>query len=232
MSEQHKPSVVFFGAHPDDVELFALGTLLKLKALGWRIGWVIATDGSAGNGDPDPALARTRKQEAQAAADLCGAEMVWLGFPDGELVSSDGAQAAVSQALRKLKPDLCITHHLNDYHCDHRAVSRFVTEACQLGAQLLYAEPMLGIGPQPDLIIDITDTFENKCAALEHHRSQSPAIMIRALDVWNGFRGIQLLTPGVRKAEGFMVSGRTLSQPDPMQILPEGLTIRRFQAHV
>lgn len=223
-------SAVFFGAHPDDAELFAAGTLLRLRDFGWDISWVIATDGSAAAGAPDQALAATRKLEAQAAADYCGARMVWLGFPDGCLSVSTEAPQAMANTMRDLSPDLILTHHAHDYHNDHRAISRYVTQACPPDAQLIYSEPMLGIGPHPDLIIDITQAFETKTTALGFHVSQSPEIMVSALNTWNSFRAMQLIKRSVKKAEGFMISGRTASQADPMRILPNGLTMRRYQA--
>jgi len=64
VSDGGRRRAAFFGAHPDDVEIFALGTLLQLQSFGWDICWVIATDGSAANGERDPNLAAARRSEA------------------------------------------------------------------------------------------------------------------------------------------------------------------------
>lgn len=222
---------IFFGAHPDDVELFALGTLLRLKSRGWEIGWVIATDGARSHGEPDSAMVERRDLEARRSAETCGATVKLLGLPDGELAFASSAAGALRDAFVEFSPDLCLTHHPQDYHPDHRAVSRYISEACQPTHQLLYAEPILGLGPLPDFLIDITPDFELKCKALACHVSQEPQAMIKALASWNGFRAMQALKPEVRKAEGFMVSSRNFSQTDPGNILPSGLVVRRFQSH-
>jgi len=154
--------------------------------------------------------------------------MVWLGLPDGELAQTEGAGRRVQDALRQLAPDLIMTHHEKDYHSDHRAMSRLTSSACTPASYLLLAEPMLGIGPHPDIFIDTTLAFERKCEALGCHSSQSPELMTNWLRTWNTFRGMQMLNRAVTQAEGFMISSRTAAQPDPVTILPKELVLRRF----
>ncbi len=222
---------VFFAAHPDDVELFALGSLLALQARGWDIGWVIATDGARSHGKPNAEMVERRAFEARRSAELCNAQLVMLGFPDGALAVAADAGRSLHEAMVTLAPDLILTHHPQDYHPDHRAVSRHITEACQPADQLLYAEPILGFGPLPDLLVDVSASFDLKCRALRCHESQAPEAMVRALKSWNGFRAIQTLQPQIEKAEGFMVSARNFSQQDPMKILPAEIVSKRFQSH-
>ena len=63
MSTEHGFDLVAFGAHPDDVELFAGGTLVKSVAQGMRVAIVDLTLGELGT----RGTAETRKAEATAA---------------------------------------------------------------------------------------------------------------------------------------------------------------------
>jgi LmbE family N-acetylglucosaminyl deacetylase len=69
------PRILAFGAHPDDVEIYCLGLLLRLRAAGWEIGWAVATDGQAGlpaGGEPD-----LRRDEARKAGARVGVEPIF-----------------------------------------------------------------------------------------------------------------------------------------------------------
>src|ERR1039457_373954 len=79
-------------AHPDDVEFGCGGTLAKWAANGCEIFHLVCTDGSKGTWDPahDPAeLVVTRRSEQRAASMALGGkgEVIFLGWPDGELES-------------------------------------------------------------------------------------------------------------------------------------------------
>jgi N-acetylglucosamine malate deacetylase 1 len=61
-------NILFLGAHPDDAEIFAFGSLLAWHRLGAHVGLVVATDGAAGGQLPPDALRKVRRAEAVAAA--------------------------------------------------------------------------------------------------------------------------------------------------------------------
>jgi LmbE family N-acetylglucosaminyl deacetylase len=78
------------GAHPDDVEFGCGGTLAKWAAAGCEIHHLVCTDGSKGSWDPNEDRARlvaARQEEQRAASRALGGagEVVFLGWPDGEL---------------------------------------------------------------------------------------------------------------------------------------------------
>ncbi|HEY9595777.1 MAG TPA: PIG-L family deacetylase, partial [Spirochaetia bacterium] len=78
--------ILAFGAHPDDVELAASGTLIKAARAGARTGVVSLTRGEMGTrGTP-----ATRAAEFDAAAALMGlSHHEMLTLPDGHLAVSD-----------------------------------------------------------------------------------------------------------------------------------------------
>jgi LmbE family N-acetylglucosaminyl deacetylase len=112
--------VLCLGAHCDDIEIGAGGTVMRLVAEnpGIEFHWVIF-----GGADP------SRADEARRAAALFtqGArriEVIIHGFRDAFLPWEG---AAVKEAFERLKrscaPDLILTHHDDDRHQDHRLIS-------------------------------------------------------------------------------------------------------------
>lgn len=179
------------GAHPDDIELSMAGLMLRFANAGADTSWIIATDGAAGNGERDAELASVRSAEAEAAATHAGARLIQCGFPDGQLAWDHRAPAIIAQHLAALKPDLIVTHALNDYHPDHRAVARIVGDTAPLNTPILRADTMLGLYFLPDLLVDISEVFEAKLAVLAMHESQKMSTFREGITTWNRFRGMQ-----------------------------------------
>lgn len=108
-------TVVCLGAHPDDIEIGASGTLLKLasKSPDTKFHWVVFTS------NPE------RKAEAmQSAKDLLGDRITLIvgEFEDGLLPYREPARVKefLRSAIADLDVDLVFTHHRNDRHQDHR----------------------------------------------------------------------------------------------------------------
>ena len=200
--------IVAIGAHPDDIELSMAGLLITAGRAGHRVTWVVMTDGAAGGGGRDPELAARRATEAAAGAACAGSELVAMGFADGQLSWNTEAPAALAERLAGLAPDLIVTHPLNDYHPDHRAVARMVGECAPLGVPILRAETLLGLHFVPEILFDITAVFDDKLAALAKHESQATLAMPEAVGVWNRFRGLQSAARRFRRAEGYAVAHR------------------------
>ncbi len=183
------------GAHPDDVEIFFFGTLAAAQKRGAEIGWLIATDGSQGGAGRPEDLSRTRHEEATAAAALIGVKPVFMDRRDGDLAVDTAAAALLEAEIVRFAPDLVITHAPNDYHPDHRALSRLVADAARFRAPVLFADTLMGNGFAPTLYVDVTAHFETKRAAIRKHASQRPQRFVDACDTWNRFRSLQCNAP-------------------------------------
>ena len=216
------PRAFAIGAHPDDVEIYCLGLLLRLQDLGWTVGWAVATDGQAGL--PPGAPTGLRRTEAAAAGATVGVEPVLLGLMDGQLVGAPEEARAVRAAIAEFRPTVLITHSPDDYHPDHRTLSRLVAEACPPETVLLYAEPMLGSGPTPERLVDITAQYDRKRAALSAHASQSAPAFVPAFETWSGFRALHCGVRGARHAEGFFHRSSVASRP-ALSLLERALSI-------
>jgi bacillithiol biosynthesis deacetylase BshB1 len=121
--------VLAIGAHPDDVELHAGGTLLRLASLGYTTGIVDLTRGEAAT----RGTVAERAAEALAAAAVLGVacrELLDLG--DSRLIDAEATRAAVVALLRRLRPRVVLTHHADQPHPDHAAAASLVTAAAYL----------------------------------------------------------------------------------------------------
>src|SRR5690606_37194447 len=138
-------------------------------------------------GDPEQ-IARIRKQESQDSADVIGAELMWLGIPDGGLKPTDEYTAQFVNVIRQAQPDIIITHPQDDYHPDHRYTHQMVLDAAQLArvrnypfsdlapyrqsCPIAFMDGVNGLSFIPEEWVDISDYFETKQEMLSKHFSQ------------------------------------------------------------
>ena len=205
-------SALAVGAHPDDVEFGAGGTLAKWAAEGCVVHHLVCTDGSKGTWDPrhDPAeLVALRQIEQRDAAAALGAtgEVVFLGWPDGELDSSLRQRWQVSYWIRRLQPAVVLGHDpwkRYRLHPDHRHAGLLAVEAIVSARDPLFF-PEQDVAPhrpdalllweadEPDHVEDVTGHVDAKLAALRAHVSQFRSTMgvdptdPTADQQWDGF---------------------------------------------
>jgi LmbE family N-acetylglucosaminyl deacetylase len=188
------------GAHPDDVEFGCGGTLAKWAADGCIVNHLVCTDGSKGSWDPDAdtaALVVTRQHEQRAAARAIGGsgEVVFLGWPDGELQSGLRQRWEVAYWIRRFRPDVVLGHDpwkRYRLHPDHRHAGLLACEGIVAARdphffpeqQLAPHRPsclLLWEADEPDHAEDVSGFVDRKLAALEAHRSQHESTM-KAVD--------------------------------------------------
>ena len=118
--------IIFFGAHPDDVELSCGGTVAKCVKDGLRVAIIDLTRGEMGTrGTP-----QTRKREAAASARVLGATFRrQLDFQDGNLQTGREQELEIIELLRIRRPKLVVAPWPDDRHPDHTRTGRIVTEA-------------------------------------------------------------------------------------------------------
>ncbi|WP_202879322.1 PIG-L deacetylase family protein [Nocardioides cynanchi] len=131
-------------AHPDDEAYLSSGLMAAVRRAGGRVVVVTATRGEHGTDDPQrwppERLAPHRERELRDSLAVVGVhEHRWLPHRDGELADlplAAGADALVG-VLEELRPDTVVTFGPDGMtgHDDHRAVSRWTTEAWRLTGQ-------------------------------------------------------------------------------------------------
>jgi LmbE family N-acetylglucosaminyl deacetylase len=180
-------NVLAIGAHPDDIDALCAGTLARYAQEGARVVLCVVTDGrNHPTGDPGK-VAAMRHAEAQASAKLIGAELVWLGLPDGTLLVDLEKKAAFVEMILAAEPHIILTHPPEDYHSDHEATSRLTTAAIQMAwapppssrlpplrrpVPVAFCATALGINFVPEDYVDISQVWETKMKMLLQHRSQ------------------------------------------------------------
>jgi len=218
MNSPDQQRALAFGAHPDDVEIYCLGLLLKLQQEGWNVGWVVATDGLAGL--PKGMPVGTRRQEALDSGNLVGVIPNLIGLEDGRLGDDPRTLDLIRATIADFKPHLIISPSPNDYHPDHRALSRLVNSACPIRTALIEMDTMMGVDFNPDLSIDITSVFQQKLSCLRRHVTQEPDKFMDKLNTWSSFRAIQTAQLNVFHAESYRVN-RTYGRVSPLFMLAE-----------
>ncbi|HLM59129.1 MAG TPA: bacillithiol biosynthesis deacetylase BshB1 [Pyrinomonadaceae bacterium] len=181
--EQLELDVLAVFSHPDDAELTAAGTLLKMKSLGYRTGVLDVTRGEMGTrGTPEG-----RAQEAAEAARIMRLDVrLNLEQPDGHVWPTEEARTALVRVIRRHRPKVLLTAHWDDPHPDHANTARIVREGARLASMRRYDEaagqpavkmPMLAHSAYsrlvaPSFVVDISDFIEDKMRAILAHRSQ------------------------------------------------------------
>lgn len=215
--------VMAIGAHPDDLEIYAFGTLAAYRKMGAELQFVIATDGAKGGRSPQK-LRPTRMAEAKAAAALLDAEPLFLGFPDGALVCDGALLGALKPIIAEHRPDLVISHAGNDYHGDHRALSQAVHLAASFSAPVIEMDTLHGTGFYPTIYVDTTAHADLKRRAILCHQSQDPDRFIPMSETLARHRASQCNHPeGL--AEAFTFSPR-FPFADIRNLLPPAPTPR------
>src|SRR6478752_1760728 len=181
-------------AHPDDAEFSSAGLIAKLTNMGKKVVIVQVTSGDKGTPDPNvkpnELVLRREAEETEAARRLGVNDVEFLRCTDGELIPDLVLREKVVRMIRKHKPDVVISHDpYRPYalHPDHRATGFAAVDSVyptardpnyfpehQLEGLEAHktAEIWFFNAEHPDLIVDITETFDRKIDALRAHASQ------------------------------------------------------------
>ena len=200
-------NITALGAHPDDLEIFMYGCLAAMKARGDHLTLIVATDGAQGGVNPGAELAAKRAQETHQGLTKLGTPQL-LGLPDGGLATAPDAQERISAAIAASSPDLIITHGLEDYHPDHRALATYVENAASFRCPILVVDTLMGVGFTPQFYVDITPYMDEKTEAIMAHESQSPDRFAAAANIMNRYRAAQCNAPEGHYAEAYRLSSR------------------------
>ena len=217
-------NILAFGAHPDDVEIFCAGTLLKYAAAGHRIFIALATSGNQGSNviEGREEIARIREAEQMEAAKLYDAQVRFLRYDDEGLLENEETRRSVLNAIRWADPDVIFTHFPCDMSTDHNTIATMVgrmmlslpgknvkadVPPIKKAPSLFYWDTAAGVHFVPEVYVDISDVMEKKLQALSLHKSQfawmgtfQEQSLTDLCRIISEFRGLQ---SGFRYAEAF-----------------------------
>lgn len=210
MSATRRRTLLGVWAHPDDEAYLSAGLMLEHVARCDRVVVVTATLGEHGTDDPaawppQQLAARRGRELRHSLATLGVHESIVLCFEDGTCGEHDGS-AAIARHIADIRPDVIVTFGPDGMtgHPDHRAVSRWTTDAWNAtatDAELWYATVTTDFherwdhvnslveffyaGAQPpntppdELCHSITlsgERLDVKIASLRAHRSQTASL--------------------------------------------------------
>lgn len=218
-------NILAVGCHPDDLEIGCGGTLAKFAREGHQVFMCHVANGNKGHAVIMPEELRIiRTKEAEEAGRVLGVKEVFnLDIPDLEVDSGNPAAVhALIDLIRRVQPDILITHGPDDYMRDHvetgklafnasfsSSVPHQFTETPSFGKipPIYYMDTLAGVNFLPMEYVDISETVEMKLNALQCHQSQIRWMLehdgIDFLDfvrTVSKFRGLQ---SGSAYAEGF-----------------------------
>ena len=168
-------------SHPDDSEIIAGGTLIKLKDQGYSVGIVDFSRGEMGTrGNPEE-----RQREASCAAEIMGVDVrINLEFPDAHIENNVENRLKVVQAIREYRPHLIITHDSKNRNADHTHTALLVKESSFTSGLAKYDTGQAHYWPnkllhgieyydfEPSIIVDITAQFDRKMQAVACYQTQ------------------------------------------------------------
>lgn len=185
MSIERVPNVdvLAIGAHPDDADLGVGGLLAKWAQRGARVAILDLTRGEMSS----RGSVEERADEAAEAARILG--VVHRGnaaLPDGAIANTTVQQHALVPWIRRYRPAVLLSHAPVDRHPDHRRAHELVRDAnffaglARVAAsgepyrapRIYYYSPYVDGPTEPDLVVDVSETFETKLAALRAYASQ------------------------------------------------------------
>lgn len=181
-----KLDILAFGAHPDDVELGAAGTIAKEVSLGNKVGIIDLTRGELGS----RGSAEIRDEEARKGAEILGVAIREnLRFRDGFFVNDETHQMEIIKMIRKYRPEIVLCNAIEDRHIDHAKGSNLVSDACFLSGLLKIETSIDGQKQEhwrpkqvyhyiqwkniePDFVVDISGFMDKKREAVMAYSSQ------------------------------------------------------------
>lgn len=181
-----KVDILAIGAHPDDVELGAGGTLAKLISQGKKVAIIDLTKGELGTRGND----ETRALEAQKASEILGIfSRENLNLKDGFLSNSEDYQLNVIKAIRKYQPEIVFCNAIDDRHPDHAKAAKLVSDSCFLSGLIKIETTIDGLPQEawrpkqvfhyiqwkniePDFVVDITGFLDQKIEACLAYKTQ------------------------------------------------------------
>jgi bacillithiol biosynthesis deacetylase BshB1 len=177
-----KLHALFFGSHPDDIELTCGGTLIKLVDDGKNAGICDLTQGelsTRGN-------LQIRKKETENANKTMGISCREnLKLKDGDIQNTYANRLKIIKILRIYKPEIVFAPYPDDRHPDHINASNIIRESVYYsGLKKIVIPKTEAYRPKKiyyyrhafeipvSFIVDISDTFEKKMKAIKCYDSQ------------------------------------------------------------
>ena len=176
------------------------GTIAKLVKQGHAVHLVDMT-----TGEPTPrGTPELRLKESAKAAEILGVKRTPLGLQNRQVQHTIEARYKLAAVIRQHRPNVLFVPYTPDAHPDHVAVSR-IAEDARFDAKLtktdIPGEPWhpkriiyyfcthLRLNINPTFCIDVSDTVDQKMAAVAAYESQIPPELYNLVRVTGDYFG-------------------------------------------
>ncbi len=158
--------MLVLGAHADDIEIGAGGTILRLldEHPGSRVRWVVASATAE-------RAAEARASAAAFAAAAASLDVIVGDLPDGRFPAATSAVKDLLEPLKAAPVDLIVAPHTGDAHQDHRTLAETVWQTFRdhlvVGYEIAKYDGDLG---RPNLYVSLDPAIvDRKVTLLDRH---------------------------------------------------------------
>ncbi|MGP7997693.1 MAG: response regulator [Streptosporangiaceae bacterium] len=195
--EATRQSVLAIGAHPDDVEIGAAGTLLAHRQMGHEVSILTLSRGARGGQE------HTRAGESQRAAEAIGAALYHENLRDTSISEGDPTISVISRVVAEVRPTVIYTHSLHDVHQDHRNTHRAALVAVRgVGRVYCFQSPSATVDFRPTRFVPIDGQLDGKLRAIDAFASQveirdylEPDLISATARYWSRYCGARYAEP-------------------------------------
>jgi LmbE family N-acetylglucosaminyl deacetylase len=210
---------IVIAPHPDDEVLGVGGTLMRRKAEGEKMAWLIVTGITAEAGWSGEKI-RQRADEIKRVTELIGFDSVFeLNFPTTQLdqVPMSHLVAEISNVFKDFEPEEVFVPHTSDVHTDHRIVFDAVASCTKwfrypsVKRVLAYetlSETDFGLGKnqafRPNVFINIEPYLADKLRAMDIYESEIGEFPFpRSYEAIRALATLRGVASGFKAAEAF-----------------------------
>jgi len=160
-------AVLAIGAHPDDVEVGACGTLLGHVAQGHEVSVLVLTGGDVAG------IPAERAREATRAAELMGVRLFHVNLADSSVSEGGTTIGEITRVIEEVQPDTIYTHSAQDLNQDHRNVHHATMVAARRVPRLFcYQTSSSTVEFRPTRFVSVDEFMDRKLAVLRSYTSQ------------------------------------------------------------
>ena len=201
-------NILFVGAHPDDLEVMAGGTVKHFIDRDCSVHAITLTDGSwTGKNGIKYRENNSAKIEANNAAKILGYSLEFLDEKIFEIQYKDKIVLKIITKIEELNIDTIICPWIDDLHIDHQNTARMAISASKNIDRVWMGQGNWYIANNffaPNTFVDITKEYEAKMDALSCYEQE----MKRTGEKWRLYHDSLTtyygLISGTRRAEGFI----------------------------
>jgi LmbE family N-acetylglucosaminyl deacetylase len=202
----NKKAVLVVGSHPDDIEYGVMGTLLKYRKANPDL--VIYGFVASSGGMNDVTSGPSRIDESSKA--LLTLQPIVIQWEEKEGIDYNFYHYYVHSLetiLIQHKIDMVIAPTIHDTHQDHRLAHEIVVTALRRKpvSVWFYSSVSVTLDFKPQVFVNISDNFRDKCSSLENHNTQNMKDFMskKAIETFNS--GTYSFLQGIDYCEAFEV---------------------------